>query len=338
MLVMEELASWLTVRSVKGLGERSIKKLWNRYRSARAILEAPVDELVEVVGRKKAQAIRDREGVSDRKVERTLYLVKREGVGWLTLESELYPPPLRDIPDPPPVLFYMGVWEERSLAGVVGARKATAYTLGWTKEVVKELVGTGIGIVSGGAPGVDRQAHLSALESSGYTVCVLGTGILRAKGDLFGRIKEGKGLLVSELDLLERGSSFTFPRRNRLIAALSDFLLVPQAGKRSGALITAGFAREYGKKVYVHIGLGSSSLWDGCYELVKKYGAELVKGAGDFLPKSSRDALAEFLCVPRTVDELADFWGVSTGEALSRLSRLELEGKVEKVGPYYRSA
>lgn len=335
---MDELRGWLLLREVKGLGERSIKKLWEVFGSSRNILEASLGDLEKVVGRKRAEILSERKGVNERRVERTLKLLVEEGVKALSLSDSAYPEGIRSIPDPPPVIFYRGCIKKVDLLGVVGSRKVTAYTLNWMDNFVREVVKHGLGVVSGGAPGTDSKAHLSAIENSGYTVCVLGFGILKARGSLFKRIEESGGLLISEFDPLEEGGKFTFPRRNRLIASLSKMLIIPQAGERSGALITADFANKYGKKVYVHIGIGSSSSWDGCYELVREGKAELLKGPQELFRECKgryEDELTEFLKTPRLFDEVVSFLKTSEDEALSKLTELEMEGKVRKTGSYY---
>ncbi|MDQ7081805.1 MAG: DNA-processing protein DprA [Aquificota bacterium] len=110
---------------------------------------------------------------------------------------------------------------------------------------------------------VDARVHTATLERGGYTVCVLGSGLLRAKGDLYGRILSSGGLLLSEFPPDEPPSKHTFPRRNRIIAGLSEFLIVPEAGRKSGSLITARHTHRYRREVFVHTGPGGER-WEGC--------------------------------------------------------------------------
>ncbi len=332
---MEKLICWLILTSIEGVGERTVKKLYERFGSCERILTASYEELVRIVGNKKAKAIVRREGVKE--PEEIVELIDKRGIGFLTLESEDYPSFLRSIPDPPPVLFFEGELKNVPLVGIVGSRRPTAYTLSLVDGIVESALSKGYGIVSGGARGVDSQAHLSAIGRSGYTACVLGFGILRAHGRPFDDIRASGGLLISEFHPLERGSSHTFPKRNRIIAALSDFLIVPEAGARSGALITADFARKYGKKVYTHIGIGRSPSWEGCYRLVKD-GAELIRDGRDIFGESSpEDPLLSYLREPRTLNDVVEFLGVDEGKALSLLTELEMEGKVKRIGSFYCS-
>ncbi len=333
---MERLYRWLVLRSVRGLGERSLRRLWERFGSAEDILSADPGELEDVLGERKTQLLLRREGVSERYIERILRTVEREGIGFLTLEDGEYPESLRSIPDPPPVLFYRGSLKRVPLFGLVGPRRPTGYSLSWTGRMVGEGVKAGWGVVSGGAPGIDSRAHLSAIERGGYTVCILGFGLLKATGSLFTRIEKSNGVLISEFDPEEKGDRHTFPKRNRLIAALSEFLVVPEAGAKSGALITAGYAYTYGKKVYVHIGIGSSPSWEGCYRLLREGRAEPVRGPEDvFGIQRKEGGLEDFLRTPRSLSEVASFLKKDTGETLSLLTELEMEGKVRRVGPFY---
>ena len=114
--------------------------------------------------------------------------------------------------------------------------------------------------------------------------------------------------------------------------------MVPEAGAKSGALITAGYAHSYGKKVYVHIGIGSSPNWEGCYRLLKEGKAEPVRGPEDVFGAQRKEGeLEEFLKTPRSLAEVASFLEKDTGETLSLLTKLEMEGRVKRVGPFYTS-
>jgi len=333
-----KLEGWLLLRSVRGLGERSLKKLWETFGSAEAILKASSEELGEVLGVKRTSSLLRREGVDDRRVENILRTVEREGLGFLTLEDETYPESLRVIPDPPPVLFYRGSLEKVSLFGLVGPRKPTGYSLSWTERVVREGVRLRWGVVSGGAPGIDSKAHTVAIDSGGYTVCVLGFGILEGRSPLLRRIVEAGGVLMSEFDPEDKGDKHTFPKRNRIISALSQFLIIPEAGKESGALITADYAYAYGRRIYVHIGIGSSPNWEGCYRLLKERKAEPVRGPEDiFETVGGGDELHQFLRTPRSLEEVASFMGKDVGETISVLTKLEMEGKVRRFGAFYTS-
>ena len=240
--------------------------------------------------------------------------------------------------DPPPVLFYRGELRECPLVGVVGTRKPNSYTHKFVKDIVRDSLASGYGVVSGGAVGVDTWAHEETIKNSGYGVCILGFGLLKARGSLFERLLKSNGVLISELMPYESGDKFTFPKRNRLIAGMSEFLIVPEAGSKSGALITARYAHKLGKKVFVHIGIGRSSNWDGCYKLLKEGTAEILKDGSDIFGESREDTpLEEFLKTPRTISEVAEFLGCGESQAIETLTTLELEGKVHRIGALFSS-
>ncbi len=336
---MGDLEHWLILKSIRGLGERKIKKLFSLFKSARRILDADEEALAEAVGVRTARAVRSREGVDLRRVEEILNLVEREALGYLTPESEKYPRKLFVLPDPPPLLFYRGALKETPLVAVVGPRRPTTYTLSFTEDTVRKLVSAGYGIVSGGAPGVDSLAHTSAVKNSGYTLCVLGFGLLKARGKLFRRIEESGGTLLSEFLPQEEGSRYTFPKRNRLIAALSDFLILPEAGARSGALITARWCRALGRGVFVHIGIGRSPSWEGCYTLLREGKGELLRDVEDLIGsrKEEDSDLIAFLKTPRSLEEIMEFTARGYGEICALLTELELQGKVRRIGSLFCS-
>ncbi len=343
---MDRLYNWLTLRSVRGLGEKSIKNLYEKIGSAEKILGADLLTLSDAVGKTKAYAILKRKGVDRKGIEKVIDTVEKEGLGYLTIEDPQYPSSLLDLQDPPPVIFFRGEMKEKTLAGIVGTRNPTSYTELFVEEIVRDLVEEGFGIVSGGAVGVDTKAHESALERGAFTLCVLGYGILRARYYLMDKIIEGGGCVMSEFLPYERGDRFTFPKRNRIIAVMSSFVVIPEAGSRSGSLITARIAHKYGRKVFVHIGIGRSSNWDGCYELLREGKAEIFKTAGDITghheghraqeeEQEDVDPLLEFLESPRTFEEIAEFLSLPESEVLSLLTNFELEGKIKRMGAMF---
>ena len=344
---MDRLYGWLVLRSVRGLGEASIKRLYETFGSAERVLSSDLVSLSDVVGKTKAYAILKRRGVDRKSIGEVIKVVEREGLDYVSIEDPEYPESLLELKDPPPVLFFRGSLKDLPLVGVVGTRNPTSYTELLVEELVKDIVEEGFGIVSGGAVGVDSKAHESAIEYGGYTLCVLGYGLMRARHYLVKRIDDGGGAIVSEFLPYERGDRFTFPKRNRIIAILSNFLVVPEAGAKSGALITANISRSYGRRVFVHIGIGRSSNWDGCYRLLREGKAVVFKDAGDITghhreesvvsQEEDTDPLLEFLEPPRTFEEILEFLSVPNHEVMSLLTTYELEGKVRRQGAMYMS-
>jgi DNA processing protein len=166
-----------------------------------------------------------------------------------------YPDKLRYIQDPPFLLFYYGSLEhlnQRPSVSVVGSRDCTYYGINATKVITKELSLNNINIISGLARGIDSAAHTASLEANNYTCAVLGCGIdiiyPRENTKIFNQIKE-KGCIITEFPPGTRPYSYNFPKRNRIISALSDIVIIVEAGERSGSLITANVALEQGKEV-----------------------------------------------------------------------------------------
>lgn len=335
---MDRLYHWLTLWSVKGLGDASIKKLWLAFGSAEAILRADEEELKRVVGEYKAKAIKDRAITFE--PEKVIKLVEEHSIGWLTLEDQAYPPLLKDIDDPPPVLFYRGRIKNIPLVGVVGTRKPDTYSIGFTRKFVKGLVELGYGVVSGGAKGVDYTAHSACLDAGGYTVVVLGMGILHIPPYLK-RFEDKKALFLSEFLPDANPDEYTFPRRNRAISGLSSCLVVIEAGEKSGALITADYAVRQKRPLFVHVGIGSSERWLGCINLINEGKAKFLRGvqdiAGVLVPPAQEDSLLSLLSVPKSIDELMDLTGLGYQELIEKLSLYEIEGKVVRTGVYYRA-
>lgn len=178
------------------------------------------------------------------------------GARVVSLADAEYPAPVRDLPDPPTVLYACGALEmaDRPAVAIVGTRGATSYGLRVARAIAGRCARAGVSVVSGLAQGIDGAAHEAALAARGRTVAVLGTGpdivFPKRHRALQERIARD-GLVLSELAPGEHGHGGTFPRRNRIIAALADLTIVVEAGEKSGALITATHALELGRKVAV---------------------------------------------------------------------------------------
>lgn len=284
--------------------------------------------------------------------------LERLGITALTLLDPDYPSNLRQIADPPPVLFVRGVLgpaDDQAVA-LVGTREATPYGRAVAERLAAGLARAGVSVVSGLAKGVDTVAHRAALDAGGRTLAVLGNGLDQVyppqNAGLARRIVEtAAGALVSEFAPGVPPDAVNFPRRNRIIAGLARATVIVEAGTRSGALITADFALEQGRDVLAVPGSVFSRLSAGCNDLLKQ-GAGPVTGVEDVLvvlgvapgeagvarhlpaPGSQEhvvwDALADD---PRHVDELARRLGQPVGELAASLALLELQGLARQVGP-----
>jgi DNA processing protein len=221
----------------------------------------------------------------------------------LIAQDEDYPPLLREIYDPPIVLYVKGTLtaRDKNSVAVVGSRLTTAYGMNTARKLSYQLAATGVTVVSGGARGIDTAAHQGALSGKGRTIAVLGTGINQVfpaeNAQLFERITSN-GALVTQFPFNRPADKQSFPIRNRIVAGMTLGTLVVEANLTSGALITANFAVEYGRQVFAVPGNIDSPRSKGCHDLIKK-GAKLCEGPEDILtefeylfPASNRAAAA----------------------------------------------
>jgi DNA processing protein len=283
----EDISYWVALSLVPGVGSVLFKRLVDQYKTPDAVFRASLSDLlrVEGVGKKVAEEIQ--KGPSEKKTERELRLVKEAGGILLTLADELYPLRLREIYDPPPLLYLRGeLREEDNLAlSIVGSRKTSQYGRWITEKMSQEIVRHGITIVSGMARGIDSVAHGGAISGGGRTLAVLGCGVdivyPPENRPLFGQIIE-HGAVLSEFPMGSRPEGIHFPRRNRIISGLSIGVVVIQASADSGSLITAEYALEQGREVFAIPGNVGTEGSRGTNRLIKE-GAKLVESSEDIL-------------------------------------------------------
>ncbi|MBW3535055.1 MAG: DNA-processing protein DprA, partial [Gemmatimonadetes bacterium] len=247
-----EALALLLLAGLPGVGEATVRRLVETLGSGREALGAAPAAFAAVAG---PAAEASRHGKEHReRAEGIVAWCERAGVRPLPLGAADYPATLLDLTGPPPVLFVRGDVALLSRPGVavVGARAATAYGRRSAERIAHLLARNGIVVVSGLALGVDGAAHRAALEAGGPTVAVMGNGPDRvhpaAHRGLARRIAE-RGLLATELPPGAEARSHHFPKRNRILAALSRAVVVVEAARRSGALITARLAGEMGRDV-----------------------------------------------------------------------------------------
>ena len=247
------IIDYMEISFIKGIGNRLIKKLIDKYGSVEVVLKNP-EVLKEDFGDKLYDLVKNREKNLRKKAEEEVKKAEKLGFKIVCLEDNDYPDALKEIPDPPAYIYLSGSFpKDIQLVSVVGSRKHTVYGKSITKNLVRSLVENGIGVVSGLASGIDRIAHETALENNGFTIAVLGGGIDQVfpyeNKDIYRSIRD-KGLLLSEFSMGHKPSKFTFPIRNRIIAGLSLATIVIEASEKSGSLITARYANEYGRIVF----------------------------------------------------------------------------------------
>lgn len=207
--------------------------------------------------------------------------LEKQGIGAIHFDEHRYPATLREIPDPPRLLFFDGAVEilHHRCVGVVGARRATQSGLTTAREVSAALAVRGVTVVSGLALGIDSAAHAAALEAGGATIAVFGCGLLRtypaANRRLVERIRDSDGLLLSEYHPDQEPRKQLFPERNRIISGLCEAVIVIEAGEHSGSLITARMALEQGRDVLAVPGSIHDDQSRGCHRLIRE-GAALL--------------------------------------------------------------
>jgi DNA processing protein len=351
----DELASWIDLSLVPGLGPQTYRALLSAFGLPRHICSASRAQLARVVP--DAIAGRILEDGRAALVAAACEWAEQPGRSVVTLADADYPQQLLQIPDPPMLLYVTGdmrLLGAPSLA-IVGSRNATHQGVANAERFARALSEAGLTIVSGLALGIDAAAHCGGLTGRGSTIAVLGCGanVVYPLGNepLFAQIAEN-GAIVSEFPLGTPPARENFPRRNRLISGLSRGCLVIEAALASGSLITARFASEQGRDVFAVPGSIHSPHSKGCHALIKQ-GAKLVESAQDVLeelgldagssniPNSSgaSDGLLQHMGYdPCTIDTLIQRTSL-TAEAISAmLLTLELEGKVGSLpgGVYQR--
>jgi len=261
-----------------------------------------------------------------------------------------YPEGLTDLYKPPAVLYARGNWPVPDrMDAVIGTRRCSPYGSRIAREVASRMAESRVAVLSGGALGIDGAAHAGALEAGGLTVAVLGTGVdlvypVEHEG-LFSRIVE-QGTLLSEFPLSTPSRAWRFPRRNRLIAALADRLVVVEAPVKSGAILTARIAMEIGREIWVVPGRidewgckGSNTLlWDGAHPLVDLEDLVRLHGPSQgelFKEETARESSSPVLEALRvfgdqTVDILASQVKMGAADILVELSRMEAFGLVRR--------
>jgi DNA processing protein len=288
----------------------------------------------------------------DREMER----IQVEGARIVTLEDESYPVLLRKIEDPPPLLYVKGTLtsqDEWSVA-VVGTRRASTYGREAASLIAGGLARSGITVVSGLARGIDSQAHRAALDSGGRTIAVLGCGIdvvYPPENVKLAQQVVRNGALVTEFALGTRPDARNFPPRNRIISGMTLGAVVVEAGQRSGANITAGYAAEQGREVFAVPGRITSPGSRGTNRLILDGASPVVEvkdvlealnlqmvghheAARDVVPDTEMEArILQYLSSdPVHLDDVGRQIGAPIHEISSALAMMELKGMVRQVG------
>ncbi|MEM9541721.1 MAG: DNA-processing protein DprA [Cyanobacteria bacterium P01_E01_bin.42] len=348
----KERAYWVAWSQVSGVGPVSLKRISAHFGSMETAWKAPIQAFWEIdnFGEKSTRSIAaDRSRLQP---EALLDKYLEKGFSFWTPADSDYPTLLLEIPSPPPVLYYRGqtdiLTDAQPAIAMVGTRNASEYGRRWTRKISRTLTQHGFAIASGMAAGIDTEAHQICLAEGGKTVAVLGTGIdviyPRRNTKLYGEICE-RGLILSDYPPGTQPDGKNFPPRNRIIAGISRAVLVMEAARRSGALITSRYANEFGRDVYALPGSLDSPQSSGCLHLANQ-GAHLILGEEELLKmlgtipqldRSDRQSPPELspelkrvweqiAVQPTPFDAIVERCGLPAGEVSSALLTLELQG------------
>ncbi len=354
----------LRLSAVPLIGPSKLRALIGKFQSANSVLSATKKQLMSVDGIdvKIAHNIKTFDGQDFAKEQ--LRLLSRCGARLITFWDDDYPDPLKQIYDPPALLFVKGTLkkEDKFSVAIVGTRQPSIYGKLVSERLTQELARKGLTIVSGLAYGVDTLAHKCTLDAGGRTLAVLGSGvdvIYPSDNRTLAKKIESSGALISEFPMGTDPDRNNFPRRNRIICGLSMGTLVIEAGLKSGALITAAMALDQGREVFAVPGNIDSPKSLGTNELIKQGGAKLVASAEDILeeiqPQFSLDLQMErkeraaaqlseqekkiidlLSNEPMHIDRIASDSGQPTSHTLALLLSLELKNLVKQLpGKYF---
>lgn len=281
----DERACWLALHRISGIGPRRFKRLLTAFGTAAAVLAASPVELAAAGLGEELQTALQRPDWSG--AEQDLCWLATPHRSLLLLTDPAYPAYLREIANPPPVLFVEGdpqVLQQPQIA-VVGSRRPTRQGQKHAFELARQLAELGIVVTSGLALGIDASAHRGALAAHGRTIAVAATGLDQVyparHRDLALEISQA-GAVISEFPSGVVAAARNFPRRNRIISGLCLGTLVVEAATRSGSLLTAQHAAEQGREVFAVPGSIDNPLTQGCHQLIRQ-GAKLVEGVEDIL-------------------------------------------------------
>ncbi len=346
----------LYLLSIPNMGPARIRRLLSVFGSAEELSRAPLQCLTRIEGIDRVLAQQLKAGGDSAAVEKQLQLIDKQRVKTVSIWQEGYPELLKKTADPPLLLFYKGTLPEKwpPCIGIVGTRMPSAYGKGVTERLVSELVRKGITIVSGFARGIDTVAHRTALRKGSRTFAILGCGvdvIYPAENKALAEQIAANGAMISEFFLGTGPDAVNFPRRNRIISGVSLGVVVMEAGQKSGALITAGYALDQNREVFAVPGQITNPKTVGTHRLIQQ-GAKLVHTVDDILEEIEaslesvagkskapppdlspleRKILERLSSDPKHIDRLVMELEEAPASILASLLNLELAGLVRQL-------
>lgn len=344
-----ELKYWLALGKSSKIGSVGFSKILATHRSIEEIFKASKGELLSL--KLPEKLVSDILKSQENNPDQLLSEIEKREINIITSLDADYPPLLKEIFDPPAILYYKGTLPKDELClGIIGSRKPTEYGIETTHELSFELATKGICIVSGMAIGIDTIAHEAALKAGGRTVAVIGCGMDYIYPSRNVNLVKGiieNGAVVSEFPIGVPPMKQNFPMRNRIISGLSKGILVTEAAERSGSLITANFALEQNRDVYTIPGSIYNKNSAGPHNLLK-VGAKIVTSAKDILedfelesiqketPKGDsviEQAILDLLLEePRHIDIICKETGLESTKISSALTLMEISGKIRHLG------
>lgn len=348
---------WIAFSSIEQVDSRFVQRLYNYFGDIETAYNASLQDLSQIDGlsiKKAENFVRERDKTTPDKIFEEI--IKRN-IQFITYSDENYPYMLKQISDPPMVLYIKGDLNlcnlERSLA-VVGSRKASTNAKDDLTNIISELKNTDVCIVSGLASGIDTTAHNAALKNNLKTIGVIASGFdfvyPSANKELYKKIENGNGAILTEYFPTFQPLQFRFPQRNRIVSGLSYGTLVAEAAVKSGALITANLCLEQGRELMCIPGPISSPNTQGIYKLLKQ-GATMVTCAEDILEalkweikpheqlkmnleqfsNDEKKVLDAIKIEEKSFDYISNETGISFNELLVCLTNLEMQGVIKQL-------
>ncbi|MBM4423326.1 MAG: DNA-protecting protein DprA [Chloroflexi bacterium] len=350
---------WIGFNKVKGIGPAKVRALLDHFGDLDSAWIAPRDELAAAgLDRRAIDSLETARAGLD--LGRIADELDKAGVTALCWDDAEYPRRLREIDNPPPLIYLRGelAASDEWAVAIVGTRRATAYGKEAARELASAIASAGVTVVSGLARGVDAAAHVAAVEAGGRTIAVLGSGLDNLYPPEHAALAErisANGVLISDYPLGTPPEAANFPPRNRIISGLSLGVIVVEAGDDSGALITAEFAMEQGREVFAVPGNIFNRSSRGPNRLIQQ-GAKIALSAEDVLEElnlkmaaqhaearaqlpllesaddTERKLLAQLSAEPLHADELSVLTSLPIAAVSSALAMMELKGMARQVG------
>lgn len=360
LILRQQSKYWIAFSSIEEVGSKFVQRLYNHFGDIEKAFNASLSDLSQIDGLNIKQAQNFIQKRDKTNPDKAMDEILRRNLAFITFEDENYPYMLKQISDPPMVLYVKGDLRSCNLQktlAVVGSRKASTHAKDVLAKILSEFRGTDICVVSGLASGIDTVAHQGALTNNLKTIGVIASGFdfvyPTANKDLYKKIEQGGeqggGAIISEYFPTFQPLQFRFPHRNRIVSGLSFGTLVAEAAIKSGALITANLCLEQGRELMCIPGLVSNPNTEGIYKLLKQ-GATMVTCAADILnalnwevqvAEKIKASMSEFSSDEKKVldsievemkgfDRISSETGLDFNNLLVCLTNLELKGIIKQ--------